>query len=130
MFIKKKDVTNGSRQTGTLTEGGLEFCGVAPRLPDANIFGDLIRDPHLLLKQDDPLLVTLAACHTLTRIEGQLIGDPLELEMFKSTHWVLEEPGADITRYDVMAPIVVKPVTRDTFLDVHGIDFAETGFEV
>ena len=50
--------------------------------------------------------------------------------MFKSTQWILEEPGADITRYDVMAPIVVKPVTRDTFLGVHGIDFAETDFEV
>ena len=61
---------------------------------------------------------------------GQLIGDPLELEMFKSTQWVLEEPGADITRYDVMAPIVVKPITRDTFLGAHGFDFAETGFEV
>ncbi|EFX79100.1 hypothetical protein DAPPUDRAFT_53014, partial [Daphnia pulex] len=36
----------------------------------------------------------------------------------------------DITRYDVMAPLVVKPVTRDTFLGVHGFDFAETGFEV
>lgn len=61
---------------------------------------------------------------------GQLIGDPLELEMFKSTQWILEEPGADITRYDVMAPLVVKPVTRETFLGVHGFDFAETGFEV
>ena len=50
--------------------------------------------------------------------------------MFKSTQWILEEPGADITRYDVMAPLVVKPVTRDTFLGVHGFDFAETGFEV
>lgn len=50
--------------------------------------------------------------------------------MFKSTQWILEEPGADITRYDVMAPLVVKPVTRDTFLGTHGFDFAETGFEV
>ena len=30
-----------------------------------------------------------------------------------------------------MAPIVVKPVKScDTFLGVHGIDFAETDFEV
>ena len=59
-----------------------------------------------------------------------MIGDPLELEMFEATKWILEEPGADITRYDVMAPIVVKPVARDSFLGIHGIDFAETGFEV
>lgn len=57
-------------KTGTLTEGGLEFCGVAPRSKEENVFVDLVRDPALQLKQDDPVLVTLAACHTLTRIEG------------------------------------------------------------
>lgn len=57
-------------KTGTLTEGGLEFCGVASRSKEENIFDDLVRDPALQLKQDDPVLVTLAACHTLTRIEG------------------------------------------------------------
>ena len=30
----------------------------------------------------------------------------------------------------VMTPIVVKPVTRDTFVGVCGIDFSETDFEV
>lgn len=60
-------------KTGTLTEGGLEFCGVAPRLKEDNAFGDLVRDPALQFKQDDPVLVTLAACHTLTRIEGLYI---------------------------------------------------------
>ena len=102
-------------KTGTLTEGGLEFYGIAPRTDDSH-FGELVREPGVELEPRDPLLVTLAACHTLTRIQGQLIGDPLELEMFKASHWVLEEPGADITRYDVMAPIVVKPVNRDAFL--------------
>ena len=57
-------------KTGTLTEGGLEFCGVAPRSKDENVFIDLVRDPALQYKQDDPVLITLAACHTLTRIEG------------------------------------------------------------
>lgn len=112
------------------------------------MFGELIRDPSVQLKQEDPVLVTMAACHTLTRIEGtlftqfsprkeasfnllgQLIGDPLEVEMFKSTQWVLEEPGADSSRYDIMAPIVVKPITRDSFLGTHGFDFTETRFEV
>ena len=58
-------------QTGTLTEGGLDFFGVAPRLED-NVFGDLILKPSYMLKQDNPLLVTMAACHTLNRVEGIL----------------------------------------------------------
>jgi hypothetical protein len=43
---------------------------VAPRSKDENVFVDLVRDPAVQFKQDDPVLVTLAACHTLTRIEG------------------------------------------------------------
>lgn len=46
---------------------------MAPRLKEENTFGDLVRDPVLHFKQDDPVLVTLAACHTLTRIEGLIL---------------------------------------------------------
>ena len=35
---------------------------------------------------------SLAACHSLTRINGVLSGDPLELEMMSSTGWQLIEP--------------------------------------
>lgn len=45
---------------------------MAPRSSDDNVFAPFIREPHLQLKQDDPVLVTLAACHTLTRIEGKV----------------------------------------------------------
>jgi len=44
-----------------------------PREYQNDKFGDLIQDPHIQLKQNDPLLVTLAACHTLTRIEGKVL---------------------------------------------------------
>lgn len=35
-----------------------------------------------------PLLQALACCHSLTRINDELNGDPLDLSMFKSTNWV------------------------------------------
>ena len=30
----------------------------------------------------------MATCHSLTRIEGEINGDPLDLKMFNSTDWV------------------------------------------
>lgn len=45
-------------------------------------------------KADEKSLVTtkfvscMATCHSLTKIEGQLSGDPLDLKMFEATGWV------------------------------------------
>ena len=35
-----------------------------------------------------PLIEAMATCHSLTIIEGQLMGDPLDLIMFNATNWV------------------------------------------
>lgn len=40
------------------------------------------------LDKEDPLLVAMATCHSLTLIEDQLTGDPMDLKMFESTAWV------------------------------------------
>jgi hypothetical protein len=37
----------------------------------------------------------MATCHSLTVIEDVLSGDPLDLKMFLSTGWELEEPTMD-----------------------------------
>ena len=36
------------------------------------------------------LLKSLATCHSLTRFDGSLTGDPLDVKMFEATEWVLE----------------------------------------
>lgn len=52
----------------------------------------------------------LVTCHSLTLINKQLAGDPLDLKMFESTKWDLEEPDvADNTKFNVLYPTVVKP---------------------
>jgi cation-transporting ATPase 13A3/4/5 len=33
----------------------------------------------------------MAACHSITYIGDELVGDPLEIKMFESTKWVLDE---------------------------------------
>jgi len=41
-----------------------------------------------LMEKDDPMLVAMATCHSLTIIDGQLAGDPMDLKMFEATGWV------------------------------------------
>ena len=52
----------------------------------------------------------MATCHSLTVIADQLTGDPLDLKMFQSTGWALEEPTLDTSeQFDNIAPTVVRP---------------------
>ncbi|BFZ23491.1 hypothetical protein BsWGS_26528 [Bradybaena similaris] len=99
-------------KTGTLTEDGLDLWGVVPA--DGQRFQSPVADPSGLAR--GPLLVCMAACHSLTIIEGELSGDPLDLIMFNSIKWYLEEPGTDTHKYDTIMPTVVKPYSAETFL--------------
>ena len=56
------------------------------------------------------LLRCMAACHGLTRVNDELIGDPLDLKMFASTGWVLQEPPEDERVDSVVPPRVFPPI--------------------
>ncbi|CAH0627196.1 unnamed protein product [Chrysodeixis includens] len=96
-------------KTGTLTEDGLDFYAVIP-VRSGEKFGQRVVEV-AGLPVTSPLIQALASCHSLTSIQGQLKGDPLDLKMFEFTQWVLEEPGPENTRYDNLTPAIVKPVT-------------------
>lgn len=52
----------------------------------------------------------MASCHSLTLIEGQLTGDPLDLKMFEATNFIFEEPNVeDTNKFDMITPTVVRP---------------------
>lgn len=82
----------------------------------------MVDDPSTL--EVGPFLTCMATCHSLTVIDGELSGDPLDLIMFNSTKWVLEEPGKDTSKFDTIMPTVVRPCTKDTFTS------SENPFEV
>ena len=89
-------------KTGTLTEDSLDMEGVTTAtnqqsaifvlvvqcsyLYPINRFSPMVTDPSSLLPC--PLLYGMATCHSLTLINGQLLGDPLDIKMFNSTGWV------------------------------------------
>ena len=40
------------------------------------------------LGHSDPLVAAMATCHSLTILEGEITGDPLDQKMFEATNWV------------------------------------------
>ena len=76
-------------KTGTLTEDGMRYKGVI--LPKKDSFGDISKN----IETDSPLdqqRVTelMACCNSLDVINGKILGDPLELEIFKFTNFTFK----------------------------------------
>ncbi|KAF5301425.1 hypothetical protein FQA39_LY02154 [Lamprigera yunnana] len=94
-------------KTGTLTNEGLEIYSVIPS-KDSKFMKPVIN-----LQEMDPrslIIQAMATCHSITRIDGNLMGDPLDINMFESIKWELEEPGSsENSRYDLLGPTIVRP---------------------
>lgn len=93
-------------KTGTLTEDGLDMWGVVNTIDKK--FQPPIKDIASLPLND--LLIGMVTCHGITIIENQLVGDPLDLKMFESTGWSLEEPDvSDTSKFSMLFPTIVRP---------------------
>ncbi|KAL2266535.1 hypothetical protein VTJ83DRAFT_5887 [Remersonia thermophila] len=114
-------------KTGTLTEEGLDILGVQVVSRATNQFTDLLTEPEDLapdLKATDgnadpastrnAALFTMATCHSLRIVDGEPVGDPLDLKMFEFTGWSFEEGnmgGASLDEDDQgnLRPSVSRP---------------------
>ncbi|KAK1997065.1 ATPase [Colletotrichum falcatum] len=111
-------------KTGTLTEDGLDILGVRVASPATGKFTDVLTDPLSLMsgQAGDPLqasrlkaaLFTMATCHSLRSVDGELMGDPLDLKMFEFTRWSFEEGKQSPNEIDdldqgSLAPSVARP---------------------
>ncbi|KAJ6655487.1 hypothetical protein lerEdw1_005065, partial [Lerista edwardsae] len=95
-------------KTGTLTEDGLDLWGI-----------QRVENAHFLLPEENAcsesllkssFVACMATCHSLTKIDGVLSGDPLDLKMFEATGWVLEEATEEETAlHNRIMPTVVRP---------------------
>ncbi|XP_006873192.1 PREDICTED: probable cation-transporting ATPase 13A3 [Chrysochloris asiatica] len=98
-------------KTGTLTEDGLDLWGIQRventrfLLPEENICNEM------LVKSQ--FVACMATCHSLTKIEGVLSGDPLDLKMFEAIGWILEEATEEETAlHNRIMPTVVRPLKQ------------------
>ncbi|KAL9107562.1 MAG: hypothetical protein Q9227_007562 [Pyrenula ochraceoflavens] len=103
-------------KTGTLTEDGLDILGVrAVRLPEMSFSGLLSevpnllpgasyeRDPTIDYQKNKNILYTMATCHSLRLVDGELIGDPLDLKMFQFTGWTYDEGIQKTSHFEEIA---------------------------
>ncbi|KAK3846048.1 MAG: P-type ATPase-like protein [Linnemannia gamsii] len=87
-------------KTGTLTEDGLDVLGVQCADAETGRFGTLLNRvedlravPDSMQERATSLLFSMTTCHSVKSLNGELIGDPLDLKMFDFTQWILEEGG-------------------------------------
>lgn len=51
----------------------------------------------------------LATCHGITRVNGKLIGDPIDVRMFEAVGWILNENVENQENYDALISSLVRP---------------------
>ncbi|KAI9468133.1 MAG: hypothetical protein EXX96DRAFT_114710 [Benjaminiella poitrasii] len=110
-------------KTGTLTKEGLEFHGAKPILDVNNIVEQRAQnnqpefDQHLEMMQDIPRLmqIGIATCHAVTILNGQFIGNPVDIEMFRSSQWKLHDEPESEDYIDTLSP----PDTQQPASPVH-----------
>ena len=91
-------------KTGTITEDGLDVLGVRVVNQTAMKFGDVLQNVQALLPKlaftrtstendriQRAVLHTMATCHSLRDVDGDILGDPLDVKMFEFTQWSFQE---------------------------------------
>ncbi|XP_056148990.1 LOW QUALITY PROTEIN: polyamine-transporting ATPase 13A3-like [Lampris incognitus] len=95
-------------KTGTLTKDGLDLWSIQ-RVEDGSFCPPEVEAAKETLV-NTAFVACMATCHSLTKIEGELSGDPLDLKMFSATRWILEEPTEEETAlHNPIMPTVVRP---------------------
>ena len=107
-------------KTGTLTEDGLDMKCILPAREEKNqskniVFDGELNDLKMFKESDNVFLEAMATCHSISRVNGILIGDPLDCKMFEFTDWDLIEPMPEQTQvFNMFVPTIVFPKTATT----------------
>ncbi|OWZ18491.1 P-type ATPase (P-ATPase) [Phytophthora megakarya] len=75
-------------KTGTLTKQGLDYLGVQPVDMISNSFLPITRDTNNMMEATK---CALATCHSVGSLDGNLVGNEVEVRMFEATGWKLVE---------------------------------------
>ncbi|XP_042868146.1 polyamine-transporting ATPase 13A3-like isoform X2 [Penaeus japonicus] len=94
-------------KTGTLTEDDLALAGVIP-CTDGDMGSPIEDVAHLQTEQS--LTRALATCHSLTSINGRLVGYPIDTKIFSGIGWnLLESDPAESQDYGMVTLLRVQP---------------------
>uniref|UniRef100_H2YT63 Cation-transporting ATPase n=1 Tax=Ciona savignyi TaxID=51511 RepID=H2YT63_CIOSA len=114
-------------KTGTMTEDGLDLSHIdTTEHPGVPTFHPVIDPDYLTSELDskDEMVQCMVTCHTLTTIDGRILGDPLDLKMFEATKWQLVEPVIEEeSQYDQIQMTYFRPpmVASDMSASPNGV---------
>ncbi|RLN38432.1 hypothetical protein BBJ28_00002064 [Nothophytophthora sp. Chile5] len=77
-------------KTGTLTKQGLDYLGVQPVAANDQVFLPIVKDADTATASKETQYA-LAMCHSVGSMDGQLVGNEVEVRMFSATGWTLVE---------------------------------------
>ncbi|KAJ3308527.1 hypothetical protein HDU76_003893, partial [Blyttiomyces sp. JEL0837] len=95
-------------KTGTLTTSQVIWAGLE-RSRECTLSG-LETDFHMDGEGD--LERAVAACHSLNDVSGELVGSPIEIELFRATGWTLSQDAHAVSYKGHAVPIVAKVSRR------------------
>lgn len=75
-------------KTGTLTKEGLEFIGCNP-VSSANLFSEKAIQ-QTVVEMSPEIKIAMHICHSLATVSGQIVGNFVDVEMFKATRATLD----------------------------------------
>lgn len=126
-------------KTGTLTEDHLDINGFRPVTFSKNSFNfetykdncrDLCSDnlnyykskmnngPKEKSKDLNSMFVEcLATCHSITKVNGKMVGDPIDVKMFEASGWTLKENLENQENYDSLISTYVRPAEEKDLKD-------------
>ncbi|KAI8987690.1 hypothetical protein BDF20DRAFT_815326, partial [Mycotypha africana] len=87
-------------KTGTLTKEGLEFFGAQTisnydeaqkTIPEKQPIPEFDKHERDIEKIPRLMQIGIATCHAVTILNGQFIGNPVDIEMFKASQWHLND---------------------------------------
>lgn len=134
-------------KTGTLTEDGLDVLGVRAVDPEMR-FTEMLSDPSVICpifqslgdttvdyNKRRSIIYTMATCHALRVVNGELLGDPLDIKMFQFTGWSYEEGGSHNSdqpngKHDTLKPSVARPPVAGAYLSDSDSRVRETPVEL
>ncbi|KAJ2559837.1 hypothetical protein EV175_000151 [Coemansia sp. RSA 1933] len=92
-------------KTGTLTKEGLEYFAVQQT---DGARGSFRQEETQMDRLPDVVQTGFAACHAVTCVDGELIGNPVDVEQFRATGWELssksEEDGQQLYLDTLVSP--------------------------
>ena len=99
-----------------------QFYNSMKELSEQNFkyYKEKIKDPSKKSKKNELkqlFIECLACCQGITKVDGKLMGDPIDVEMFESTGWNLIEETDDPQNYDPRISAFVRPSQEKSLTD-------------